>query len=167
MVHIYGHLQNSLNIDKFSTSTPTTPFTLYAAEDGYGLSIDLRNEVLNIPISFYKSDLPFDEVTHLWFTGVNGIDGELVLYDTLMGTERTIIDGICLDIETPELNHEKRYYIRRRGYNPNDGTDPIATDMDAAGLGHDEEQAIKIMRNGHVYILRNGHVYSMYGHKLR
>ena len=156
----------TLNINSFSmTNTPTTPFNIYASEGEYGLSIDLRDEVLNIPVSFYMSPLPYDPVTNLWFTGVNSIDGELVLYDALTDSERTILDGICLTIETPEANHETRYYIRRRGFNtPGQGGD-IATDFDS--VKDNGEQARKIIKNGHVLILRNGHVYTMYGQELR
>ena len=156
----------TLNIDKFSmTNTPTTPFNIYAVEGDYGLSIDLRDELINVPISFYMSDMPYDPVTNLWFTGVNKIDGELVLYDAQTNTERSIIDGICLKIETPQTNHQTRYYIRRRGFNPQDPTDPVATDIPQ--FETDGEQAIKILQNGHVLILRNGHVYTMFGQKWR
>ena len=156
----------TLNIDKFSmTSTPTTPFNLYAWEGNYGLSIDLRDEVLNVPISFYNSTLPYDPVTYLWFTGVNAIDGPLVLYDALTDTERPIIDGICLDIETPEANHEKRYFIRLRGYNP-DQSGQVATDVDSVS-DNPSSDAQKILYHGHVLILRNGHVYTIYGQQLR
>ena len=156
----------TLNINSFSmTNTPTTPFNIYASEGEYGLSIDLRDEVLNIPVSFYMSPLPYDPVTNLWFTGVNSIDGELVLYDALTDSERTILDGICLTIETPEANHETRYYIRRRGFTPPGQGGDIATDFDS--VKDNGEQAMKIIKNGHVLILRNGHVYTMYGQELR
>ena len=156
----------TLNVNSFSmTNTPTTPFNIYASEGEYGLSIDLRDEVLNIPVSFYMSPLPYDPVTNLWFTGVNAIDGELVLYDALTDSERTISDGICLTIETPETSHENRYYIRRRGFNPSGQGDDIATDLDP--VQNSEEKAMKIIKNGHVLILRNGHVYTMYGQELR
>ena len=156
----------TLNIDEFSmTNTPTTPFNIYASEGAYGLSIDLRDEVLNIPVSFYMSPLPYDPVTNLWFTGVNAIDGELVLYDALTDSERSILDGICLTIETPEANHETRYYIRRRGFRPGGQDDPIATGI---GTSSDEEaRAQKILKNGHVLILRNGHTFTVFGQKIQ
>ena len=156
----------TLNINKFHmTNTPTTPFNIYASEGGYGLSIDLRSEVLNVPVSFYMSDLPYDPITHIWFTGVHAIDGPLVFYDALTDTERDIVDGICLNIETPEANHEARYYIRRKGYKPGGTTDPIATGYETSGS--DEEQAVKYIHNGIVYILRNGHIYTIFGQKVR
>jgi len=156
----------TLNIDKFHmTNTPTTPFNIYAAEKGYGLSIDLMDSVVNVPISFYMSDLPYEPVTQLWFTGVNSIDGSLVLYDAKTDTERAIIDGICLNIETPEQNHEIRYYIRRRGYKPDSGSDPVTTGSEM--FDTDGEQAVKIIENGHVLIIRNGHVYTTFGQKLK
>ena len=158
----------TLNINNFNlTSTPTTPFNIYAVEGAYGLSIDLRSELMNVPLSFCMSDLTYEPVTQLWFTGVNSIDGELVLYDALTDTERTIVDGICLEIETPEISHEKRYYIRRRGFNPNAGNDPIvATDAQTVTeTASDEVQ--KILRHGQVFIMRNGHVYSIFGQKIR
>ena len=130
------------------------------------MCIDLRDEVMNVPISFYNSTLPYDPVTYLWFTGVNAIDGELVLYDALTDTERKIIDGICLDIETPEANHEKRYYIRLRGFNPDDNSGQVATDMEQT-TNDDLQSAQKILHHGHVLILRNGHVYTMFGQQLR
>ena len=155
----------TLNINKFHmTNTPTTPFNIYAMEGGYGLSIDLRDSIVNVPVSFYLSDLPFEPTTYLWFTGVNTIDGPLVLYDALMDTERLIIDGICLDIETPEANHEKRYYIRRPGYKPGESTEPVTTGV---VLPETNEQAVKIIRNGQVLIIRNGHVYTMFGQQIR
>jgi hypothetical protein len=156
----------TVNIDHYTnTSAPATPFNIYATEGDYGLSIDLRDEVVNVPISFYMSNLPYDEVTQLWFTGVNNIDGELVLYDALTGTERTILDGICLNIPTPATSHEKRFYIRRRGYTPGEQTTPVAT----AIYQSDEESipAMKVVRDGHVYILRDGQVYTMFGQKVR
>lgn len=158
----------TVNIDKFHmTNTPTTPFNIYAMEEGYGLSIDLRDSIVNIPISFYMSALPYDPTTQLWFTGVNNIDGALVLYDALTDTERLICDGICLSIETPEANHERRYYIRRRGFKPGGNTnqnDPVATGWTNVS---EKEQTIKIIRGGHVYILRAGHVYTVFGQEVR
>lgn len=156
----------TINIDHYSTtSAPATPFNIYAAEGNYGLSIDLRDEVVNVPISFYMSELPFAPTTQLWFTGVSNIDGELVLYDALTGTERLLIDGICLEIPTPEYSHQTRYYIRRRGYDPDDTTGPIATDVKI--FETDDESAVKIIKDGHVLILRNGHVYTLFGQKIQ
>ena len=111
------------------------------------------------------SKLSFAPVTKLWFTGVNSIDGQLVLYDAQTDTERAIIDGICLEIETPENSHEVRYYIRRHGYRPGSTTDPIATSFETRGS--DEEQAVKFIQNGIVYIMRNGHIYTIFGQKIR
>ena len=160
-------LLTTVNIDNFSmTSTPTTPFNLYAIEDSCGLSIDLRDEIVNVPLSFYMSDLPYDAVTHLWFTGVNNIDGPLVLYDALLGTERAIIDGICIDIETPQISHQKRYYIRRLVMTPEDDPEP-GTATGTGNTNYNDEKAIKIVHNGHVYIVRNGHVYTMMGQRIR
>ena len=157
----------TVNIDNYSnTSAPATPFNIYASEGGYGLSIDLRDEVMNVPISFYMSELPFEPVTHLWFTGVNNIDGTLVLYDALMESEREIVDGIRIDIETPPVSHQARYYIRRKGFTPGEGpTNPITTGSDL--IGGDEVNAIKIVKDGHVLILRDGHVYTMLGQQIQ
>lgn len=156
----------TINIDNYSnTNAPATPFNLYAAEGTCGLSIDLRDEVINIPISFYISDMPYDPVTYLWFTGVNNIDGQLVLYDEQTDTERLIVDGICLTIETPTQSHERRYYIRRPGYRPNDPDEPITTELEYYPI--DDEQAVKIIRNDQVLIIRNGHVYTMFGQRVR
>lgn len=154
------------NIDNFHmTNTPTTPFNIYSVDNGFGLSIDLRDKVVNIPVSFYMSDLPYDPVTSLWFTGVNRIDGPLVFYDEFTDTAVPIIDGICIDIETPQENHQTRYYIRRPDYKPENPDNPIATGVDTWGTN--SEQAYKYIRNGIVYILRNGHVYTMFGQKIR
>ena len=158
----------TINIDNYSnTNAPATPFNIYASEGTYGLSIDLRDEVLNIPIAFFISDLPYEPVTHLWFTGVNNIDGQLVLYDEWTNTERKIIDGICLTIETPTQSHQKRYFIRRMGYIPDESATetPITTGVEY--YEQDDEQAVKIIREGHVLIIRNGHVYTMFGQKVR
>ena len=159
----------TVNIDHYTnTSAPATPFNLYASEGGYGLSIDLRDEVMNVPLSFYMSDLPFDPVTHLWFTGVNNIDGQLVLYDAVTGSEQAIVDGICLDIETPVVSHEKRYYIRRAGYQPGETSTPVATDNGGWRTANGEgERAQKILRNEQVLIIHDGHVYTMFGQKIR
>ena len=158
----------TINIDNFTMNTmPATPFNIYAVEGNSGLSIDLRSEIVNVPLSFYNSDLPYDPVTYLWFTGVNAIDGELVLYDALTGSERTIMDGICLEIETPEMSHEIRYFIRRRGFNPNNpGEEPIATGMNPV-TGSPSPVTCKLLKDGHVLILRDGHVYTIFGQKLR
>lgn len=160
-------LLNTINIDNYSaTSAPATPFNIYAVEGTNGLSIDLRDEILYVPISFYMSDLPYAPLTTLWFTGVNNVDGPLVLYDALSDTERPIIDGISLDIETPEENHEIRYYIRRPGYKPENETDkpvPTAIEYNAA----DEEKAVKFVKDGHVFIKRNGKVYTIIGQKIQ
>ena len=131
------------------------------------MSINLLDEILNVPISFNMSALPFDPVTHLWFTGVNAIDEPLVLFDALTGTERNILDGICLDIETPTVSHQTRYYIRRQGYSPEDPSNPIPTDFGSEATDREEETAIKIIHNGQVFVIRNGHVYTMFGQKLR
>ena len=143
---------------------PATPFNLYAAEGDYGLCIDLRDSIVNIPLSFSLSDLPFDPITRLWFTGVNAISDALVLYDAATDTERPIADGIYLDIQTPEQSHEVRYYIRRRGYNAQSGTN-IATGIEPAQT--DNEQVVKFIKDGHVYILRRGQVYTIIGQRVQ
>ena len=157
----------TVNIDNFSmTNAPATPFNIYALEGSSGLSIDLRDEVVNVPISFYNSELPFEPNSYLWFTGVNNIDGDLVLYDALLDIERPILDGICLEIETPETSHIKRYYIRRPGYVPGqNGENPVATGF--TNLDGENTTAVKFIKNGHVFILRDGHVYSIYGQQIR
>ncbi len=156
----------TVNIDNFSmTNAPATPFNIYALEGNSGLSIDLRDEIVNVPVSFYNSELPFEPNSYLWFTGVNNIDGELVLYDALLDIERPILDGICLEIETPETSHEVRYYIRRPGYVPGQEENPITTGF--TNLDGKNASAVKFIRNGHVFILRDGHVFSIYGQKIR
>ena len=160
-------LLTTLNIDNFSTTgTPTTPFNIYAKEDSCGLSIDLRDEIVNVPISFYMSKMTYDNVTHLWFTDVNAIDGPLVLYDAQTDTERAIIDGICLDIATPKTNHETRYYIRRRGWTPDSGWGSGVT-TDIRPVSAETNQTMKIIHEGHVLIIRNGQVFTMMGQQVR
>ena len=160
---------STININEYNSAAPTTLFNIYASEGEYGLCIDLLDEVVNVPVSFYNmSGVPFEPVTELWFTGVNNIDGELVFYDALTGSEQKIVDGICIKIPTPEQSHTTRYYIRRRGFDPNEPTNPIATDVDEASrFEMDGAAAVKIIHNGHVLILRDGHVYTMFGQKLR
>ena len=155
----------TVNINNFSmTSTPTTPFNLYAVEGHNAMSIDLLDELNCVPVSFYMSDLEYDPVTHLWFTGVNNIDGSLVFYDALTQTERPIIDGICITIETPTTNHERRYFICRPGYLP----DQTGTTTDLfTNETNTEERAIKFIRDDQVLILREGHVYTMFGQKIQ
>ena len=158
----------TINIDNYTgVSAPATPFNIYAVEGTNGLSIDLRNDIVNVPIAFYNSDLPFEPDSYLWFTGVNNIDGELVLYDALTGAERRILDGICLEIETPEVNHETRYFIRRPGFNPNDPGDDqqIATGLENNEMN--DMNTIKLLKDGHVFILRDGHVFTILGQKIR
>ena len=156
----------TVNIDNFSmTNAPATPFNIYALEGNSGLSIDLRDEIVNVPVSFYNSELPFEPKSYLWFTGVNNIDGDLVLYDALLDIERPILDGICLEIETPETSHMMRYYIRRPGYVPTQDDDPVTTGF--TPLREDDAAAVKFIRNGQVFILRDGHVYSIYGQQIR
>ena len=158
----------TLNINNYTNNTtPATPFNLYAAEGEYGLCIDLLDSIVSIPLSFYLSDLPFDPLTRLWFTGVNNISGSLVLYDALTDTERPISDGSFLDIETPEQSHEIRYYIRRRGHNSQTGTDeePIATGL--MNSYDDGTHVLKFIKDGHVYILRDGRIYTMLGQEIR
>ena len=159
-------LLTTLNIDNYTNNTtPSTPFNIYAVENNSGLSIDLRDEIQNVPLSFLMSDLPFNAVTQLWFSGVNNIDGELVLFDSYTGIERRIIDGIHLDIATPEQNHEVRYYIRRRGFDPNNPSTPVATAIPTNEL--DDIPVTKIIRDGQVLIIRDGHIYTPLGQKLR
>ena len=159
----------TINIDNYTaTSAPATPFNIYAVEGNNGLSIELRDVIVNVPISFYNSDLPFEPISYLWFTGVNNIDGELVLYDALNDTERLILDGIRLEIETPEVSHQTRYFIRRKGFNPNgqgNQDDPIATGWD--DIRTNDMKALKLIKDGHVLIIRDGHVYTMYGQQIR
>ena len=160
----------TLNINNYTNNTtPATPFNIYAVEGNNGLSIDLRDRIVNVPISFYNSNLPYDPVSYLWFTGVNSIDGDLVLYDALTGTERPILDGIRLEIETPEVNHEIRYFIRRPGYDPNkpndDDEQPIATGVESEEMSN--MNTIKLIKDGHVLILRDGHVYTVVGQQIR
>ena len=161
-------LLTTVNIDNYTNNTmPATPFNIYALEGEYGLSINLLNEVVNVPLSFFMSALPYDSVTYLWFTGVNNISVPLVLYDALTDTERPIVDGICLEIETPENSHLARYYIRRKGYKPGeDPSNPITTNLDE-GYTPEADRAMKVIRNGHVFVLREGHVYTVFGQKIR
>ncbi len=159
----------TINVDNYTgVSAPATPFNIYAKEGSNGLSIDLREQIINVPIAFYNTNLPYEPVSYLWFTGVNNIDGELVLYDALTGTERPIMDGICLSIETPEVNHETRYFIRRAGFDPAhpDDDQPITTGVDPV-TGNPSPVTYKLIKNGHVLILRDGHVYSVFGQKIR
>ena len=161
-------LLTTINIDHYTaTSTPATPFNIYAVDGSNGMCIDLRHAIVNVPLAFYNSNLPFDPVTYLWFTGVNSIDGELVLYDALTGTERRILDGICLEIETPEMNHEIRYYIRRPGYDPNNPEAYQPTVTGAESVKTNDMNTTKILKGGHVLILRDGHVYTLFGQKIR
>ena len=91
-----------------------------------------------------------------------------MLYDEWTNSERMIIDGICLTIETPEKSHQRRYYIRRRGFKPGENTDPeepITTGMEFFDT-NENEQAIKIIKDDQVLIIRNGHVYTMFGQKV-
>jgi hypothetical protein len=112
------------------------------------------------------SDLPYNPVTRLWFTGVNNIDGPLVLYDALTDTEQPIMDGICILIETPEYSHQTRYFIRRSASYTGHNTNPGVATGTGTAQGY-EEKAMKILYNGHVLILRNGHVYTMFGQQVR
>ena len=155
----------TLNIDNYTNNTtPATPFNLYAAEGAYGLCIDLRDSIVNIPLAFYLSDLPFDPVTRLWFTGVNTISGELVLYDAASDTEQPIADGICIYIQTPEQSREVRYYIRRRGYKALTGTE-VATDFES--VQPEADKVVKFIKNDHVYIMRRGQVYTVIGQRVQ
>jgi hypothetical protein len=137
-------------------------------EQGYGLSIDLRDSIHDVPLSFSMTNLSYSPVTHLWFTGVNNIDAELVLFDSISGTERRIIDGIRLDIETPEQSHQLRYYIRCIGWRHHEETSEpgVPTYIDEAEAG-EEEYAVKYIYDGKVYILRKGHIYTILGQKVR
>ena len=156
----------TFNIDNFHmTNTPTTPFNIYAAEGNSALSIDLLDSIVNVPISLYMSALPYEPTTQLWFTGVNNIDGQLVLYDALTDTECPIVDGICITIETPTQNHERRYYIRRPGYSPEE--QPGITTGIFTNKTNTEGRAIKFIRDNQVLILREGHVYTMFGQKIQ
>ena len=156
----------TINIDNYTANlTPTTPFNLYSVADGNGMCIDLRDSIVNVPVSFYMSDLEYEPTTQLWFTGVNNIDGPLVLYDEWTDSEKRIIDGICLTIETPVQNHQKRYFIRRPGYRPQDPDAPIATRLEQ--FNTEDDQAVKFIQDGVVLILRNGHIYTMLGQKVR
>ena len=158
----------TVNIDAYTTNTnPSTPFNIYAVEQGHGLSIDLRDEIVSIPLSFYMSDMPYDEITHLWFTGVNSIDGLLFLYDAWTDTERPIIDGLYLDIETPQISHQQRYFIRRIAPETDDEPEPGTTTGVGSTAGSHYEQAIKFIYNGHVYSALNGHVYTIMGQMIR
>ncbi|MBP5641975.1 MAG: hypothetical protein J6W92_02780, partial [Paludibacteraceae bacterium] len=157
----------TINTDKYSSTAPATPFNLYAVEDGKGLCINLRDSIINVPLSFYMTAWPFNMATQLWFTGVNNIDGQLVLYDDLNGTELPIMDGICLNIETPTENNVVRYYIRRPGYDPSLPYHPVATDIDELSYDGQNEDTIKIIRDGIVLIQRGGSVYTMFGQKIQ
>ena len=161
-------LLTTINIEKYTvTGAPATPFNIYALEGDYGLSINLLDSIVNVPVSFYMTEnliSAFDPITNLWFTGVNNISVPLVLYDALTDTEQPIMDGICIRIETPQINNLARYYIRRRGYRPTSSDDP-ATGVGV--IGADEEKAFKFMQNGQVYILRSGHVYTVLGQKIK
>jgi len=156
----------TINIDNYTANlTPTTPFNLYAVEQGNGMSINLRDSIVNVPISFYTSDLEFEPVTKLWFTGVNNIDDQLVLYDAWTDTERQIIDGICMTVETPTENHQLRYFIRRPGYRPQEPEQPVVTATDY--IDAECDRVNKIIKEGHVYIIRDGHIYTIVGQKVR
>ena len=161
----------TINISHYSnTAAPATPFNIYAVEGDCGLSINLRDQVLNVPVSFYMSDLPYEPVTRLWFTGVNAISGQLVFYDALTGSGQRIIDGCYIDIPTPEFSHQVRYFIRRQGFNPDEPATDITTDAGLVTHNHasdDSSQPAKIISNGHVFILRNGRVYSVFGQLLQ
>ena len=161
-------LLTTINIEKYTvTGAPATPFNIYALEGNSALSINLLDSIVNVPVSFMMTEnliSAFEPITNLWFSGVNNISEPLVLYDALTDTERPIMDGICIRIETPQVNNLARYYIRRRGYRSSTTDDP-ATGVGI--IGADEEKAIKFIQNGIVYILRSGHVYTVLGQKIK
>ena len=70
-----------------------------------------------------------------------------------------------LTIETPVQNHQKRYFIRRPGYRPQDPDAPIATRLEQ--FNTEDDQTVKFIQDGVVLILRNGHIYTMFGQKVR
>ena len=162
-------LLTTINIDKYTvTGAPATPFNIYALEGQSGLSIDLLDSIVNVPISFCMTEnliSAFDPETKLWFTGVNNISEPLVLYDAFTDTEHPIMDGVCIRIETPEQNNLMRYYIRRRGFTTHDSGGDTPTGI--GSIVAQDEQAVKIMYHGNVYILRGGHVYTVFGQKVR
>ena len=96
---------------------------------------------------------------------MNNIDDQLVLYDAWTDTERQIIDGICMTVETPTENHQLRYFIRRPGYRPQEPEQPVVTATDYIDAGCDRVN--KIIKEGHVYIIRDGHIYTIVGQKVR
>ena len=158
-------LLTTLNIDNYTNNTtPATPFNLYAIEGENGLCIDLRDSIVNIPLSFYMSNRSYAPTTRLWFSGVHHISDALVLYDAVTDTERPISDGAYLDIQTPEQSHEVRYYIRRRGYKQTTGTE-VATGFEPTEPETDE--VVKFIKNDHVYILRRGQVYTIIGQRVQ
>ena len=76
-------------------NTPLIPIKLRYIPDR-SLVLWIRDLILPAGVCRFSAknvgNLPFDPVTYLWFTGVNSIDGELVLYDALTGTERKSVD---------------------------------------------------------------------------
>ena len=161
-------LLTTINIEKYTvTGAPATPFNIYALEGNSALSINLLDSIVNVPVSFMMTEnliSAFEPITNLWFSGVNNISEPLVLYDALTDTERPIMDGVCIRIETPQVNNLARYYIRRRGYTSSTGDD---TPTGLGIIGAEEEQAVKFIQNGQVFIMRNGHIYSVVGQKVR
>ena len=156
----------TMNIDNFSlTGAPTTPFNIYSVCNHFGMSIDLRHHLTNVPVSFVMSDLPYAPNTTLWFTGVNAISDTIYWYDDLEKTYTRIIDGMSITIPTPAANDERRYYIRNSMSAPS-AYDDTPTTIEYTDSVDTEQRVQKIFVNGQIYIIKGKQVYSVLGQQL-
>ncbi len=107
----------------------TTPMTLHTQNESAALSVDIRQRLTSVPLTFSLIDRPsLADETILWFSGIDQFDVPVYLVDTLTGERTQLLNGLSVVIETPQ-HGEERYYIQVRSEKPDITTD----DNDARG----------------------------------
>lgn len=116
---------------EFNYNSFNTPLGLYTIADNQPLMRDVRDSLGIVPIVFTKIEdkYSYADKTRLSFALDGEWDTPLYLFDALTGDSTLILNGLQIEVETPQ-NDQIRYYIHGRRVAQTQTTPGTATGVD-------------------------------------
>jgi len=116
---------------EFNYNSFNTPLGLYTIADNQPLMRDVRDSLGIVPIVFTKIEdkYSYADKTRLSFALDGEWDTPLYLFDALTGDSTLILNGLQIEVETPQ-NDQIRYYIHGRRVAQTTTTPGTATGLD-------------------------------------
>ena len=117
---------------EFNYNSFNTPLGLYTIADNQPLMRDVRDSLGIVPIVFTKIEdkYSYADKTRLSFALDGEWDTPLYLFDALTGDSTLILNGLQIEVETPQ-NDQIRYYIHGRRVAQTQTTPGTATGVDS------------------------------------